>query len=276
MFGLKILRTIIKPKYIIPILLLIIIIESYFLIRPRARKPQGIQQKVADEACWEASAQMDKKLEKYFGKKIVITRFKNDPSYYITEKMKEIFVKKGNFQIQEETYIDNLLNKIEVDETQSKFASDIINKLRSIGADILITGNVKEFRSTENKAIITLSLKAQNIKENKEIATIEITRKRYSGPFGKSWNSFVFRCIAWFLIIILLPVTFIVPLRNLIEIDSNAMKAVILIFYGLLGMTLGILLIGHMGPTWWGWLTVIVTFITSFIYVWWFSSRLVE
>ncbi len=276
MFGFGILTKFVKPYVLIPLLILIILVQGYFLLKPRAHKPDVMRRSIAEQVCWEAADRIDRELEERHGEEMAIAHFKNDPSRFVTEKMIHIMSRKGKFTIPEETLIDNILKKLDFDETQSEVLNDIIVGVKAAGGDLLLDGNVREFRSTQDKAVCTISFAVYDVDTEETLTEFTITRRRFAGPFGTSWHVFMLRCLAWLVIVLALPILGITVVRNVVEMESNVANTVLLLLYGIIGAVLGLLLIGMMGPPWWQWFTIIVTFIFSMMYVWYIAAKLVQ
>jgi len=189
---------------------------------------------------------------------IVLFHFTNDASGYFTSRLRNVTQERGVLDLTSRTLSERARNTLGLRQQEFKGRADAIEQARQLGAAGILFGQVHVFESWESGAKIDVEVTLASTSDSESLFSKRYTKATGSEPIDSphtSDTSTTFptlqRCVAWILLVLLLPVFSVGFIRAMVVRNSNATNAFVLGVYTLADALLAWLMVGATLTSWW-------------------------
>lgn len=193
---------------------------------------------------------------------VVLLHFRNDPSDFITDNLRESILSTGVLDLKDRTIMEKIRDSFKIRQPSYGTLEQALKKAASMGAEAVLFGDVIAFESGKSSARVEVNVGLAAVKSGEVI---------YAKGYEKIANKNIFdemlpqegissiplaqRFLGWVLIVLLLPVFSIAFIRAMLRKESNGVTAFILGLYTVIDAVLAYLMLGANID---GWIEVIM------------------
>ena len=178
-------------------------------------------------------------------KRIAVLHFRNDPTDYLTLTLRGKLYSHGTFEVEDTRFSEKLRNLLFLRNTEYHTVNQALKYAKGTNIQAVVIGDIENFESLDNGAILTGNVKMVDVQTGKVIADISINenttntftnqmRKVMNVPGDKSGSAMLpwhIRLLTFAVIVLLLPAMTFSFLRFMVAKKSNKNNAIVLAIY---------------------------------------------
>lgn len=204
---------------------------------------------------------------------VALIHFENDPTDYITNRLRLVIEQNGTFDLRDRTVSEKLFDVLKLRHLSYGAADIAVARGRALVADGVIFGTVGTFESYPGGAKLELEVNLVDVPssdvvfshvystDTPSIAMVAASVKQELGRFH--WFQ---RLFSWLIIVLLLPVFTISFIRAMIRKESNKTNAFVLAIYTVADALLAYLLVGAALSSFFAIIVFIIAVAAAFAY----------
>lgn len=216
----------------------------------------------------------------------VLLHLANDPTDYLTDRLRTLVVESGAFTLVEPMLDEKVQRALNLAVTSPDTLDAAVARGRGLGAPVVIFGRVEQFEGTPEAGRLALDITIADIASRQVVFTRSYRRDWKPMPLepvvlqdrvGRTHAAT--RTLGWALAVLLLPIFSIRFLRATVRRGSNRANGSVLTLYTVIGAILAWLVIGATLDTVWSALVLAALTAGAFVYNVWimtFALRLEE
>ena len=265
-------------RWIMIIVLLFLAWQTFVFLRPRPRHYSAAEVNAITRACQTVADRLAQ--SNAAPTRFAVAHFGNDPGDHITETMRQALASHPEWTVAEGSPINQFLRDISHTLNEATSLDEILNAGRRVNLDVIVTGSLLALESTNDTANVTLRLNVYDTRAGSWAMRDTITASWTPTPLARvsfrlNSMSWLGRFITWLIPALLLP--WLTPwiTRFAMEKRSNFASALLLGFYTVLGLMLGVgvhLFYNSVGNVVWS--RFFIFFIVYGIYVFWVCEKI--
>lgn len=259
-------RVLVKPL-VIAGLAAALLFETYSLLTPAESRLASRRQKMAEHICSQVVTDLPKRED---APSVAVLTIAGDANGLLGGLLREKIQAAGKYRLLEHSFLDKLLREFGKQDAPVSRLADAVATARQIGVDLVIFGEISEFKVEGNDSRLTLEMRMADRQSGQAVFA-----RSYSGGTpgpGSSWGARLVdspatrRIFIWVAFTLLLPVVSIPLIRRLTAMDSNLLNLAMLLGYTVADMFLALLLMGFGIASFWTVLILIVALVASIWY----------
>lgn len=245
-------------RWILIAVILFLIWQAWVFIRPKPRNYSVAEVNAIAAACRQTTKLLAQ--TNNIPTRFAVAHFRDDPGDHVTEAMREAIGKHPGWSVAEGSPINQFLKDIKHTVSEATSFDELIHAGRRVKLDAIVTGRLLAVEATNNTASATLRLAVYDTRNGSWMLRDTITANWSPTPLERvslrfsslSWGA---RFLIWLLPMLALP--WITPgvTRRALEKSSNIASAVLIGFYVIISLVLGVGLrlfqSGAGGIVWW-------------------------
>lgn len=258
-------RLLVRPL-VIACIGVVTLFESYHLLTPAEDSLVLMRRKLAEHVCAQVVADLPKRGG---APTLAVLNIAGDANGLVTGLLREKIQAAGEYHLLDDSFLGKLLREFGKEGAPVSRLADAVATAREIGVDLVVFGEIAEFRVDENVSRLKLEMRMADRQSGQAV----FARSYSQGTQDpSSWRARLAdspagrRIFIWVAFTLLLPVISIPLIRRLTAMDSNLLNLALLLCYTLVDMFIAFLLIGFGISSVWTALILFVALAASSLY----------
>ncbi len=261
-------RILLKPVALV-VLSASMLFEGYHLLAPSGDSLGGIRRDLAEQVCGKAVDE----LPKMNGvPSLAVLNLAGDDQGLVTEILRARLEASGEFRLMEPGFFRKLLREFGKEEAPVSRLADAVDMARKLGVDLVLFGELPEFKASADRAAIRLELRMAERATGQALFARSYSESVGSGPGRFSWRARMAgsakgrRIFIWVAFTLLLPLLTVPLIRRIISVESNLVNLVLLVAYTAVDLALAFFLTGFWIPGIWTAVVLLLALAASALY----------